>query len=181
MTHIKQDAKESKAKRQWSWKTDIQLYNRILAIRKEKSRDAARSRRGKENYEFYELAKVLLSSCYHQKGTFVIVISPKRYFCHRVITKKVLLSSCYHQQGTFVIVLSPKRYFCHQIYHLQGTVIAFVIKVIIFKVYLLLSYSMFYCRHPQGTFVIIVIMVKVLSLSPLRYFCHSIYCHQCLH
>ncbi|XP_070578516.1 neuronal PAS domain-containing protein 3-like isoform X4 [Ptychodera flava] len=32
---------------------------RIIAIRKEKSRDAARSRRGKENYEFYELAKML--------------------------------------------------------------------------------------------------------------------------
>ena len=31
----------------------------ILEIRKEKSRDAARSRRGKENYEFYELAKML--------------------------------------------------------------------------------------------------------------------------
>ena len=31
--------------------------NRILELRKEKSRDAARSRRGKENYEFYELAK----------------------------------------------------------------------------------------------------------------------------
>lgn len=31
----------------------------ILEIRKEKSRDAARSRRGKENYEFYELAKLL--------------------------------------------------------------------------------------------------------------------------
>ncbi|GFX90271.1 protein trachealess [Trichonephila clavipes] len=28
-------------------------------MRKEKSRDAARSRRGKENYEFYELAKLL--------------------------------------------------------------------------------------------------------------------------
>jgi hypothetical protein len=28
-------------------------------LRKEKSRDAARSRRGKENYEFYELAKLL--------------------------------------------------------------------------------------------------------------------------
>uniref|UniRef100_A0A3Q1IPF4 BHLH domain-containing protein n=1 Tax=Anabas testudineus TaxID=64144 RepID=A0A3Q1IPF4_ANATE len=28
-------------------------------IRKEKSRDAARSRRGKENFEFYELAKML--------------------------------------------------------------------------------------------------------------------------
>ncbi|XP_071507538.1 uncharacterized protein [Diadema antillarum] len=32
---------------------------RIAAIRKERSRDAARSRRGKENYEFYELAKLL--------------------------------------------------------------------------------------------------------------------------
>ncbi|XP_031626627.1 protein trachealess isoform X1 [Contarinia nasturtii] len=32
---------------------------RILEIRKEKSRDAARSRRGKENFEFYELAKML--------------------------------------------------------------------------------------------------------------------------
>ncbi|ESO87727.1 hypothetical protein LOTGIDRAFT_127403, partial [Lottia gigantea] len=31
----------------------------ILEVRKEKSRDAARSRRGKENYEFYELAKML--------------------------------------------------------------------------------------------------------------------------
>uniref|UniRef100_A0A665XAV1 Neuronal PAS domain protein 3 n=1 Tax=Echeneis naucrates TaxID=173247 RepID=A0A665XAV1_ECHNA len=30
-----------------------------LALRKEKSRDAARSRRGKENFEFYELAKML--------------------------------------------------------------------------------------------------------------------------
>ena len=28
-------------------------------MRKEKSRDAARSRRGKENFEFYELAKLL--------------------------------------------------------------------------------------------------------------------------
>ncbi|KAG8176445.1 hypothetical protein JTE90_009608 [Oedothorax gibbosus] len=33
--------------------------NCILEMRKEKSRDAARSRRGKENYEFYELAKLL--------------------------------------------------------------------------------------------------------------------------
>ncbi|XP_063375568.1 protein trachealess isoform X2 [Cydia amplana] len=33
--------------------------NCILELRKEKSRDAARSRRGKENYEFYELAKML--------------------------------------------------------------------------------------------------------------------------
>lgn len=31
----------------------------ILEMRKEKSRDAARSRRGKENFEFYELAKLL--------------------------------------------------------------------------------------------------------------------------
>ena len=41
----------------------IYLYRflcfRILELRKEKSRDAARSRRGKENYEFYELAKML--------------------------------------------------------------------------------------------------------------------------
>jgi neuronal PAS domain-containing protein 1/3 len=37
-------------------KTDI---FRILEMRKEKSRDAARSRRGKENHEFYELAKML--------------------------------------------------------------------------------------------------------------------------
>lgn len=34
-------------------------YYSILEMRKEKSRDAARSRRGKENYEFYELAKLL--------------------------------------------------------------------------------------------------------------------------
>lgn len=34
-------------------------FFRILELRKEKSRDAARSRRGKENYEFYELAKML--------------------------------------------------------------------------------------------------------------------------
>jgi neuronal PAS domain-containing protein 1/3 len=34
-------------------------HNSILELRKEKSRDAARSRRGKENYEFYELAKML--------------------------------------------------------------------------------------------------------------------------
>ncbi|XP_034948880.1 protein trachealess isoform X3 [Chelonus insularis] len=32
---------------------------RLLEMRKEKSRDAARSRRGKENFEFYELAKML--------------------------------------------------------------------------------------------------------------------------
>ncbi|KOC60745.1 Protein trachealess [Habropoda laboriosa] len=31
----------------------------ILELRKEKSRDAARCRRGKENYEFYEIAKML--------------------------------------------------------------------------------------------------------------------------
>lgn len=35
------------------------LYYSILELRKEKSRDAARSRRGKENFEFYELAKML--------------------------------------------------------------------------------------------------------------------------
>lgn len=35
------------------------LSRSILELRKEKSRDAARSRRGKENYEFYELAKLL--------------------------------------------------------------------------------------------------------------------------
>ncbi|XP_054001337.1 protein trachealess isoform X2 [Hylaeus anthracinus] len=34
-------------------------YESILELRKEKSRDAARSRRGKENFEFYELAKML--------------------------------------------------------------------------------------------------------------------------
>lgn len=37
----------------------IFFYYRILELRKEKSRDAARSRRGKENFEFYELAKML--------------------------------------------------------------------------------------------------------------------------
>jgi len=37
----------------------IIIFFRILELRKEKSRDAARSRRGKENYEFYELAKML--------------------------------------------------------------------------------------------------------------------------
>uniref|UniRef100_A0A452QQI6 BHLH domain-containing protein n=1 Tax=Ursus americanus TaxID=9643 RepID=A0A452QQI6_URSAM len=31
----------------------------VSAAQKEKSRDAARSRRGKENFEFYELAKLL--------------------------------------------------------------------------------------------------------------------------
>uniref|UniRef100_W5KKU1 Neuronal PAS domain protein 3 n=1 Tax=Astyanax mexicanus TaxID=7994 RepID=W5KKU1_ASTMX len=35
------------------------LLCRLQALRKEKSRDAARSRRGKENFEFYELAKML--------------------------------------------------------------------------------------------------------------------------
>ncbi|XP_031787684.1 protein trachealess isoform X3 [Nasonia vitripennis] len=34
-------------------------FESILELRKEKSRDAARSRRGKENFEFYELAKML--------------------------------------------------------------------------------------------------------------------------
>lgn len=37
----------------------VSLPCSILELRKEKSRDAARSRRGKENYEFYELAKML--------------------------------------------------------------------------------------------------------------------------
>lgn len=37
----------------------LSFLHRILELRKEKSRDAARSRRGKENYEFYELAKML--------------------------------------------------------------------------------------------------------------------------
>lgn len=37
----------------------IPFVHSILELRKEKSRDAARSRRGKENYEFYELAKML--------------------------------------------------------------------------------------------------------------------------
>ncbi|KAG8322914.1 Neuronal PAS domain-containing protein 3 [Homalodisca vitripennis] len=41
-------------------KTNLQyLCCSILELRKEKSRDAARSRRGKENFEFYELAKML--------------------------------------------------------------------------------------------------------------------------
>lgn len=35
------------------------IFYSILELRKEKSRDAARSRRGKENFEFYELAKML--------------------------------------------------------------------------------------------------------------------------
>ena len=35
------------------------VFRSILEMRKEKSRDAARSRRGKENHEFYELAKLL--------------------------------------------------------------------------------------------------------------------------
>ena len=35
------------------------INSRILELRKEKSRDAARSRRGKENQEYYELAKML--------------------------------------------------------------------------------------------------------------------------
>ncbi|KAF7990560.1 hypothetical protein HCN44_000365 [Aphidius gifuensis] len=36
-----------------------QVFESLLEMRKEKSRDAARSRRGKENFEFYELAKML--------------------------------------------------------------------------------------------------------------------------
>jgi len=38
---------------------NIRVNSSILELRKEKSRDAARSRRGKENFEFYELAKLL--------------------------------------------------------------------------------------------------------------------------
>lgn len=44
------------------WKSshaDLCVVCSILELRKEKSRDAARSRRGKENFEFYELAKML--------------------------------------------------------------------------------------------------------------------------
>lgn len=45
----------------WTSKTytDPSCCLRLQALRKEKSRDAARSRRGKENFEFYELAKML--------------------------------------------------------------------------------------------------------------------------
>ena len=39
--------------------TQSTINTRILELRKEKSRDAARSRRGKENQEYYELAKML--------------------------------------------------------------------------------------------------------------------------
>ncbi|XP_026520088.1 neuronal PAS domain-containing protein 3-like [Notechis scutatus] len=39
--------------------TRSMLKSVLQALRKEKSRDAARSRRGKENFEFYELAKLL--------------------------------------------------------------------------------------------------------------------------
>ena len=41
------------------YKPNLPPTYRILEMRKEKSRDAARSRRGKENHEFYELAKML--------------------------------------------------------------------------------------------------------------------------
>lgn len=43
------------------WTPDMLQSNQtgVQEVRKEKSRDAARSRRGKENYEFYELAKML--------------------------------------------------------------------------------------------------------------------------
>ncbi|XP_076161997.1 protein trachealess-like isoform X4 [Ptiloglossa arizonensis] len=45
----------------WTDRFDERHYasESILELRKEKSRDAARSRRGKENFEFYELAKML--------------------------------------------------------------------------------------------------------------------------
>ncbi|XP_077989073.1 uncharacterized protein LOC144443456 isoform X2 [Glandiceps talaboti] len=54
-------AKKTKGPRGNNSQTDTvpERNARIIAIRKEKSRDAARSRRGKENYEFYELAKLL--------------------------------------------------------------------------------------------------------------------------
>nr|XP_054305052.1 neuronal PAS domain-containing protein 3 isoform X6 [Pongo pygmaeus] len=42
-----------------SFQQDPSRRERLQALRKEKSRDAARSRRGKENFEFYELAKLL--------------------------------------------------------------------------------------------------------------------------
>lgn len=42
-----------------TWILTKLLFYSILELRKEKSRDAARSRRGKENFEFYELAKML--------------------------------------------------------------------------------------------------------------------------
>ncbi|XP_075700628.1 neuronal PAS domain-containing protein 3 isoform X6 [Rhinoderma darwinii] len=41
------------------YQQDPSRRERLQALRKEKSRDAARSRRGKENFEFYELAKLL--------------------------------------------------------------------------------------------------------------------------
>uniref|UniRef100_A0A3Q1F8P0 Neuronal PAS domain protein 3 n=1 Tax=Acanthochromis polyacanthus TaxID=80966 RepID=A0A3Q1F8P0_9TELE len=44
---------------EWKETNQITLCFRLQALRKEKSRDAARSRRGKENFEFYELAKML--------------------------------------------------------------------------------------------------------------------------
>ena len=62
---------------------------RILELRKEKSRDAARSRRGKENYEFYELAKMLSKT-----SKSVIWI-----FCeHRLVNNVmyVRIMGCYH-------------------------------------------------------------------------------------
>ena len=53
---------------------------RILEMRKEKSRDAARSRRGKENHEFYELAKMLPlpAAITSQLGKFY----DNSYICH---------------------------------------------------------------------------------------------------
>ncbi|XP_072425058.1 neuronal PAS domain-containing protein 3 isoform X3 [Chiloscyllium punctatum] len=39
--------------------SQVHFARSLQALRKEKSRDAARSRRGKENFEFYELAKLL--------------------------------------------------------------------------------------------------------------------------
>ncbi|RMC00556.1 hypothetical protein DUI87_23172 [Hirundo rustica rustica] len=49
---LETDSRERKGRLKGKWLN-------LQALRKEKSRDAARSRRGKENFEFYELAKLL--------------------------------------------------------------------------------------------------------------------------
>nr|NP_001071842.1 transcription factor protein [Ciona intestinalis]BAE06738.1 transcription factor protein [Ciona intestinalis] len=55
---IRNDAAESKAGEEL-YQTQEKSNVRLTCVKKEKSRDAARSRRGKENFEFYELAKLL--------------------------------------------------------------------------------------------------------------------------
>lgn len=47
-------------------------------MRKEKSRDAARSRRSKENHEFYELAKLLPlpAAITSQLGRYLVAFEP---------------------------------------------------------------------------------------------------------